>query len=347
MATLRTALARRLTLAPARPADAPPEAPVARGIGARIAIQGTNDSPHQSAENPAFPAAIYLASLAPGSRPAVRAALGQIAALLAPPCDPLSLPWHELRYQHAAAIRAALAERYAPATANRALSALRGVLRVCRRLGLMSADDERAAGDVRSVRGQRLAAGRALGQAELGALLRACAADAGPAGRRDAALIAVGYGGGLRRAEIVGLDLADYDQAQGGLTIRRGKGNKGRRIYLPPDAARLLDVWLRRRRSWAGPIFVALARGPTLLRRRLVPATVARILQARAAQADVSACTPHDLRRSCISDLLDAGEDLATVQRVAGHASPATTARYDRRGDEALRRAAGRLRLGD
>ena len=198
-----------------------------------------------------------------------------------------------------------------------------------------------------AVRGSRLAAGRALSQAEIAALLRACAADAGPAGRRDAAIIAVGYGGGLRRFEIVALDLADYDRAEGALIVRRGKGNKERRVCLPSDAGRLLDVWLRRRRGWAGPIFVAMARGPKLLRRRLAPATIARILQARATQAGVAACTPHDLRRSCISDMLDAGEDLPTVQRVAGHASPETTARYDRRGDEALRRAADRLRLGD
>jgi integrase len=346
MSALRLALARRLAAAPELLDATPAGAQLARGIGARIVIQSTNGFGHQGAEKSISPAAIYLASLAPGSRPAIRSALAQIAGLLTPPRDPQTLPWHELRYRHTAAIRAALAARYAPATANRALSALRGVLRACRRLGLLSADDERAAGDVAPVRGSRLPAGRALALAELAALLRACAADAGPAGRRDAALLAVGYGAGLRRAELVGLDLADYDRAEGALTIRRGKGNKERRVYLPPDAGRLLDVWLRRRRGWAGPIFVALARGPTVLRRRLAPATVARILQARAAQAGVAACTPHDLRRSCISDLLDAGEDLATVQRLAGHASPETTARYDRRGDAALKRAAGRLRLG-
>jgi site-specific recombinase XerD len=197
------------------------------------------------------------------------------------------------------------------------------------------------------VRGQRLPTGRALGQAEIAALLRACVADASPAGRRDAALLAVGYVGGLRRFELVNLDLADYDRDRGALTIRAGKGNKDRRIYLNADARALVAAWLAVRGAAAGPLFLPISKAKRIMARRLRAQSVATILRARAAQAEIAPCAPHDLRRSCISDMLDGGEDLATVQRVAGHASPVTTARYDRRGDEALQRAAGRLRLGE
>src|SRR5438034_11207133 len=85
------------------------------------------------------PAAVYLAGLAPGSRPAQRAALGTIARdLSGGTCTLETLPWHRLRFQHTAAARTMLAERYKPATVNRALAALRGALKAAWRLGLMS-----------------------------------------------------------------------------------------------------------------------------------------------------------------------------------------------------------------
>ena len=76
------------------------------------------------------PAVVYLARLAPGSRRTMRQALDTVANILSSGHeDSQTLAWAALRYQHTQAVRTALAERYAPATANKMLAALRGVLR--------------------------------------------------------------------------------------------------------------------------------------------------------------------------------------------------------------------------
>ncbi len=71
----------------------------------------------------------------------------------------------------------------------------------------------------------------------------------------------------------------------------------------------------------------------------LNPDAVLKIVKKRALQAGIESFSPHDFRRTFCSDLLDAGVDLVTVQKLAGHASPETTAKYDRRGEETKRRA--------
>lgn len=256
----------------------------------------------------------------------------------------LLIPWGDLRFQHTAAIRAQLVSTYPPATANRVLCALRGVLRAAWRLGLMSEEDHARACDVASVTGATLPAGRALGAGEISALMAACENDATSAGTRDAALIALAYSCGLRRAELAGLDLADYDPESGAVKVT-GKRNKERLVYLVNGARRAMDDWRSARGDWSGPLFVAINKGGALDHGRMTPQAVYNLLAKRGKAAGVKDFSPHDLRRSFISDLLDAGADIATVARMAGHASVVTTQRYDRRPEEAKQKAAGLLHV--
>jgi integrase len=264
-------------------------------------------------------------------------ALTLVAGLFGRTVD--ALDWEALRYQHTQAVRARLASALAPATVNKTLAALRGVLREAWRLGLMDAEHYHRAADLPVLRGERLPRGRALARRELQRLFEACARDESANGRRDAAVIAVMYGGGLRRSEVVALDLADYDPDACQLRVRDGKGRKDRFVYATSGVKLALAEWLAVRGDAKGPLFwPADGRGRPLVTRRMSDPAVRLLLQRRAKQARVRAFTPHDLRRSFISDLLDAGADMATVQRLAGHANVQTTSRYDRRGEEAKRR---------
>jgi len=253
-------------------------------------------------------------------------------------------PWHMLRYQHTAAIRAEVAKRYAPATANKILAALRGVLREAWRLGYMSAEDFERACDLGPIHGETVPAGRELSNGEILALMQACGRDHSPAGTRDAAIIGIAYTCGLRRAEIVGLELDDFTANSGKILIR-GKGKKQRTAYVINGALDALKDWLSIRGDSAGPLFVPINKGGKLQPGRITTQAVYNMLVKRAEEAEVDTFSPHDLRRTFISDLLDKGADIATVSKMAGHANVTTTARYDRRPEEAKQKAAGLLHL--
>ncbi len=291
------------------------------------------------------PALVYLRRLASleGQR-VQRHVLDVIAHMLTNgACDIESLPWHQVRYQHTAAIRAVLAQRFAIATANRALSALRGVLKEAWRLGYMNADEYRRAVDVESVSGITLPPGRALAEGELRAVFAACAADDRPQGVRDAALFAVLFGAGLRRSEAVGLDLGDFNTSDGTITVRRGKGRKDRMVPLPGGAQAYVRDWILMRGHEEGAMLCPITKGGTIRIRRITAQAVLERCEKRALEAGVPTFSPHDERRTFISRLLESGADLATVQRLAGHAKSDTTVAYDRRGDAAKRQAVDRM----
>ena len=241
----------------------------------------------------------------------------------------------------------------APTTVNKALAALRGVLQEAWRLGLYTADEVARLRDVTRATGNAPEAGRALKAGELRAMFDVCADDASPRGARDAALLAVLYGAGLRRAEAAALTLEQVDLARGSLQVR-GKGRKYRTVYLSTAAEAAVRAWLAVRRPASdtptGPLFVPVTRGgphtpPRLLLRRVTEQTVYDVLARRARAAKVARFAPHDLRRTYVGDLLEAGADINVVSKLAGHASVTTTARYDRRDEKAKHQASHLLHV--
>lgn len=291
------------------------------------------------------PAAVYLARLtSEHSRRAMYNALQRCwHVIFNESPDPLTLPWHKIRYEHSAAIRAQLQlAGYGVATVNQSLAALRGVLRESFRLGLIDAESYHRAADVADVKTTPQPAGRALNEVEIKAMLTSCQ-DGTPTGARDLALVALALGAGLRRSELVALDLADLEP-DGGLLVR-GKGSKVRRLYLVNGTKRAVDAWLAIRGTVPGPVFCRIGKGDRLHQdQRLTAQAVWHVLEHRGQVAGVQV-RPHDLRRTCLTMLLAGGVDVLTVSDLAGHSDPRTTKRYDRRGDVVRRQALESLRL--
>ena len=317
-------------------------------------------------------AAVYIATLAPTGKRTQAQALRVIASMF--DTDIYSLNWGALRYEHTAAIRARLAQSYSPATANKMLSALRRTLKQAWLLGQMTAEEYNRAVELEPVTGETLPTGRELSTDEILALMNACQEDHTPAGIRDAAIIGILYAAGLRRDEVVRLGLSDFDSETGMLVIH-GKSKKQRAAYITNGAADTLKHWIAIRGPQAGALFVEVNKGGNVLIKResmmvkpfrkihgvevsnkkagqtifrggaLTSQAVYNMLNKRAQQASIKNFSPQDLRRTFISHLLDAGADLATVSKMAGHTNIQTTARYDHRPEEARKKAAELLHV--
>lgn len=305
--------------------------------------------PHQNGLQTAslIPVDVFLNRLSPGSRRGFRIQLAHIAEFLS--VSQLSFrefDWTSLTYSDTSRARQMLVERFSPKGANHAICALRGVLKEAWRLGLIPHEQYARATDLARVRGDSRPVGRVLSLEELIALFQACQADPSPGGIRDAAMLAILYGTGLRRSELVAINVDDYSNKDGVLIVR-GKGNTYRLAYAVGEAKMMLDRWLETKVDAGGPIFTSINKAGKLSMERLDCAAVRFILLRRAEEAGVPPFSPHDIRRTTATHLLEKGVDLAIIQKMLGHKNISTTIVYDRRGEKAKNSAAKVLRIQD
>ena len=281
------------------------------------------------------PALLYLQTLAPGSRRSQWSAICRVAGILSSGevIDGV-YPWHKLTPEDVSRLRLELIETLAPPTGRRYLGVLKAMIEfayIQRRI----TEDTRArlihSRNLYPIRGSSPPAGRALDPSEVTRFFSSCEADRMPAARRDAAVFGLMYLAGLRGREIISLDLGDLDLESGLLKIH-GKGAKNREVVLSWDAQRLVWRWIVEvRGDTGGPLFTPLQRrGGVSALHRISYRVLFTSLRRRAERSGLEPFTPHDLRRTFITDLLKGGTDIEVVAHLVGHSDVKTTARYRR-----------------
>jgi integrase/recombinase XerC len=139
-------------------------------------------------------------------------------------------------------------------------------------------------------------------------------------------MLEVIYSCGLRASEVVALDWHDIDESVGVLRVERGKGDKQRVVPIGDDAITALQEY---RRDWSEPKLEGDAVFLNLRGRRLNVRSVGRILDECIRRAALQTkASPHALRHSFATHLLENGADLRAIQEMLGHSSISTTQRY-------------------
>jgi site-specific recombinase XerD len=254
-------------------------------------------------------------------------------------------PWELLEAKHLDGLRDDLRGRAgksgdpaASTSINKHVSTVRKLLRIGFRENLVSADVVQRVREVEGAKGKRPLAGRALGAREVKRLLDACDVST-TKGLRDFAIVSVLYRCALRRDEIGLLRIGSYDGASFSVL---GKGGHYRPIPVRGATAEAVDAWLSVRKTVGDdkklPIFTSLSPGTgcKITNARLSSQAVFKIIKELVERAELKkTCSPHDLRRTFASDFLEMGGDIVALQRLLGHAFASTTARYDRRHEQA------------
>ncbi len=287
----------------------------------------------------------YISGLAPSGRRGITSLLNRSASILKRGTDATDYPWEQLNYAAVAKVRAALLDDgYAVSSVNMALSALRGMAQTAFNLNCMNAETLARIRSVKRVSGDIQRKGRALDRQEIRALIQAAKQHPQPVRRyRDAAIVLMLCGTGLRAGELVKLERRDYDN--GILAVRQGKVRKYREIHVADAVDKAIRAWLKVSANEAeNALFSRIQRNGKVASQPLTITGLTGILEQLQHTSGIARFTPHDMRRTFITRLLEQGVDINTVRQLAGHSDISTTTRYDCRGEDIKENASRRIR---
>lgn len=249
--------------------------------------------------------------------------------------DSKTLEWALFDYTELLKLRKKLIDKNLKATSiNSYVSTIKSVCREAWRLDIISTDTYMRINDIKNIKGKSAPTGKALSIDELNTAINFKSGNNKDI--RDSAIIAVGYGAGLRAFELAKINIQDVI---GNMITIIGKGRIERPVYLPLFAMKKLSKWLSIRGKEKGALFKAIQKGGEILSRGIATRTIGDLIDKRCMNVNIGRFTPHDLRRSFATNLLSSGVDVFLVQKLMRHSNVNTTKIYDKRGEYEAQKA--------
>ncbi len=262
-------------------------------------MKAADESDAPSDQNPA---AVYLDGLLPSGRRSMRRELARVVAIFTDQAgtDATAFDWSQISRLQVEKLRSAMVDRNAAAgTVNHMLSGVRSTVRIAWELGLVDDKTWIAVEDEPNEKPQqRRRAGRYVKRNEVRRLF-ATAPGTDPIGARDAALLALLYGAGLQRSEAVALQLADYDEVSGAVTVRDDE----RQVHATDGGKEAIHAWIAIRGDWPGALLAPVGTGERIRQRGMTAQAVMVRVRSITVQAGVAPVTPNDLRLTYLTEL--------------------------------------------
>jgi site-specific recombinase XerD len=233
--------------------------------------------------------------------------------------DATAWDWSQITVDQVRKLRSVMvAGNAAAGTVNHVLSGVRSTVRIAWELGLVDDKTRIAVEDEPNEKPQqRRRAGRYVKRNEVRRLF-AAAPGTDPIGARDAAMLALLYGAGLQRSEAVALQLADYDQESGAITVRHDE----RQLYATNGGKEAIDAWIASRGDWPGALLCPVAKGGRIRQQGMTAQAVMLRVRTIAKHTGVERVTPNDLRQTYLTELERQQLDARTKGRPEGLSAP-------------------------
>ncbi|MCT8985279.1 tyrosine-type recombinase/integrase [Shewanella phaeophyticola] len=292
----------------------------------------------------ATPYALYLSRLSVNSQRSISSQMRSIARLMQWQDSMLDDKLCQIDYQQALQIRAVMTHaKWSPRSINRAMISIKNIVKVA---ALMDKAELSQVANLQTINqvkhGEHL--GTPLSTEQVTAVFTYFKSQSSTLAMRNLAIFSLFLGTGLRRSELSALMLHDYDNVTHSLVVAAGKGNKSRTLFLPVWVEENLLAWLKVRSRQHGYLLCkSTLTGKLTLGVPTSPTSLYRLVKDTLYEIGVDNVSPHDLRRTFITRLLEQNVDINTVRQMAGHADISTTTIYDKRDNAFMKQAASVL----